>query len=196
MDPVSIGISVVAFATAVTIRRSQVRALNELEQAKRKEKRAKQSEDEIKKTLVALCDESGNVRGQLALPGEVPADEAIKRLLSMQDDFKNLEADMSALHKKYTESHARERELETTLAQVVDKDNKVLVQLRLPGKQVDPPNRTPCGGLCVNGYWNKDRSSWRCRAYQGYAATDARQNFLDGDNQCVMFEKVKRKWDD
>lgn len=54
-----------------------------------------------------------------------------------------------------------------------------------------PVNRTPCGGLCKFGWWDKYESIWRCSAYQGLPTQTARPTFTTkkDPNNCAMFER-------
>jgi hypothetical protein len=91
------------------------------------------------------------------------------------------------------------KELGLALAQVVDEEGKVLHQIRLPGHEARP-NVTPCGPLCSHAFWRVDEKyrnkeaelrrrygAWHCRAGANMKASNVRDEFLDGENQCAMF---------
>lgn len=129
----------------------------------------KRSNDELKTTLVEVLDEEGNIRGQLALPGELTNQGVSNRLAlaeksvsTIQDEIRaqtqklkqevaEASGELSKARKELTEALGREKSLVQTLAEVVDGDGTVLAQLRLPGskkKGAKPPNKTPCGDMC------------------------------------------------
>lgn len=85
------------------------------------------------------------------------------------------------------------KELKTTLANILDENGEVIGKLRLPGITKDEEekfiNKTPCGQLCRLSYWSEAKLNWRCRAYQGYHVDEARPNFVNKHNQCTMFER-------
>lgn len=169
---------------------------------------------ELRETLVEVLDEEGNIRGRLALPGE-PVDAGVKRRLALaeksvstiQDEIreqtKKLREDVNQAAADLTEAKgalkaalSREADLEKTLAEVVDGGGRVLAQLRLPGKKVNPPNRTPCGDMCKLAFFDKGRkdsygriygSGWKCTAGQGKPCDEVRSQFVDAEGQCVLW---------
>lgn len=169
-----VAVAIAAFAlsaVALLARVVDARTLRALEDAQAENRQLEQA-------IVHLMDDESNVKLRLALPA---AEETIERQHKAIEDA---QFQLAALRKENAE-------LQTTLVEVLDPDKEVMYQIRVPGKRVDPPNRTPCGSLCRHSYWLEDTANWRCRAYQGYLADEARRHFLDADNQCVMFERKK-----
>lgn len=169
---------------------------------------------ELKQTLVEVLDEEGNIRGQLALPGQVTSQAVSSRLTlaeksvstikeevkeatkMLREAAEKTKADLTEVQGALEAARSREDKLQRTLAEVVDGDGTVLAQLRLPGEKVAPPNRTPCGDMCKLAYWHKGTkdswghhrgATWRCKAGQGQACDDVREQFVDGNGQCVLF---------
>lgn len=169
---------------------------------------------ELRETLVEVLDEEGEIRGQLALPGQpVQAkvserlalaeksvstiqDEIRKQTEKLREESKKAAAELREAKGALEAARSREEYLEKTLAEVVDGDGEVLAQLRLPGKKVKPPNRTPCGDMCKLAFWHKGTkdtygrvrgSGWMCTAGQGRPCDDVRKKFEDPDGQCVLW---------
>lgn len=205
---IALGISVTSLGFSIgTFRRNNalVRAL-EAEKSQNKE---------LVETLVEVLDEEGNIRGQLALPGQVTnrgvsnrlalaeksvstIQEEIKEATSkLKEEVKHASADLREAKGAWEAAKSREESLEKTLAEVVDGDGEVLAQLRLPGKQVKPPNKTPCGDMCKLAFFKKQqadsygritrRASWFCTAGQGRPCDDVREQFVDAHGQCVLW---------
>lgn len=170
-----VAVAIAAFAlsaVALLARVVDARTLRALEDAQAENKQLEQA-------IVYLMDDESAVNVRVALPG---AGEVIAQ---QRKEIEDAQWHLAALRKE-------NEELQATLVEVLDPDKEVLHQIRVPGKRVDPPpNRTPCGSLCRHSYWLKATANWRCRAYQGYVADEARRHFLDADNQCVMFERKK-----
>lgn len=89
-------------------------------------------------------------------------------------------------------------ELEQTLADILDEDGNIRGKLRLPGSLPKKPNKTPCGRLCKHAFFDTreivgdlHHGDWRCLAGSGDIAKKARRMFLNDENQCVMFDRVK-----
>lgn len=141
-------------------------------------------------TLANILDENGEIQGQLVLPGHVATSDAIIQLKEVQSDMKTLKIGLEEAKIELENSQKSEREMATTLAEIVDSDGSVLNQIRIPGRYKTPPNKTPCGKLCVNAYWSPSPSDkyWRCEAGEGRKAVVARENFLDAEGQCAMFK--------
>ena len=116
IDPISTGISILALIAAATMRHGQNQALNELEKAKLEEAKSKESEDEMRQALVDLIDLDGNMKMQIAIPGEVYSDESLKTIV---EETKNRE---SALEERLKKQIEKKRD-----------DSNVLFQIRLPG---------------------------------------------------------------
>ena len=176
----------------------------------------KRDKDELTTTLVEVLDEEGNIRGQLAFPGQRVGQKVEQRLAlaeksvsTIQEDIKRqtrmLKKEVAQASKDLLEAkgsleaaQSREKMLVHTLAEVVDGKGEVLAQLRLPGEKVKAPNKTPCGDMCKlafyrtwkekDGYgYMKQKSAWKCTAGQGRNCDDVRKQFEDADGQCVLF---------
>ena len=175
----------------------------------------KRENDELKTTLVEVLDEEGNIVGQLALPGQITNKRVSDRLAIAEKSVSTIQEEIRTQTKKLrTEvdksvaemreakgalkaAQSREGGLEKTLAEVVDGDGTVLAQLRLPGKKVEPPNRTPCGDMCKLAFYQeakrdrygdvRKRATWNCTAGQGLPCDQVRSQFVDGNGQCVLW---------
>jgi len=183
-------ISLAALIVAGLSFRSQSRLASALEVEKREKA-------ELKSTLVELLDADGTVRGQLRLPGESAAAPVAARLAIAERSISTIlsqvdkaNAALAKAAKDLEASRAAEARATKTLAEVTDRDGKVLAQIRLPGAKVTP-NRTPCGGLCTHAAWHAPWRDWICHASQGMKVSVARPQFLDGHNQCTMWERKK-----
>ncbi len=150
---------------------------------------AKASEAQMKQVLADIIDDDGNVRGRLALPGEVPTDEATLQLQRSTKETEEMLRQAIQLRHDLDVERKNNKQLENIVEIINDKS---VVQIRLPGKKV-MPNRTPCGGLCNMASWDKESQIWRCLINQGMNVDNSRHLFLDANNQCVMFEKKIRK---
>jgi len=156
------------------------------------------SEDEKKElstTLANILDSDGEIRGQLVLPGHTSTSDAIAELQSAQADMKTLKMGLEEARIELESSQKSEKAMATTLAEIVDFDGTVLSQIRIPGKQKTPPNKTPCGQLCGYALWGNmvdangnTLHGWRCIADRGQTVESAREHFLDADSQCTMFQ--------
>lgn len=174
---------------------------------------------ELRETLVEVLDEEGTIRGQLALPGQPVGSRVSERLAlaersvsTIQDEIRNqtkklrdevegAAADLREAKGALEAARSREEYLEKTLAEVVDSDGEVLVQLRLPGEREMPPNKTPCGDMCKLAVFNQDKKwdhrmgryikaqVWVCVAGQNRPCDDVRSQFVGADGQCVLFER-------
>lgn len=185
-------IAIAAFLTATGM---NVR----LQALEKKLKGEEERNKELTHTLAQVLDGDGNVCGQLMLPGEVTTGEAVKMLGEAEESLKEAKDEIASYRKSIFETQklldaarSREEKLEKTLAEVVDKDGGVLVELRLPGERV-MPNRTPCGELCKHALWDKRVAKYRCMANQGIVTNHSREQFLDANNQCVMWEERKKE---
>jgi hypothetical protein len=175
----------------------------------------KRESNSLKETLVDVLDMEGNIRGQLALPGQVTNQGVANRLAlaeksvsTIQDEIKKqtealkgevtqASADLREASGALEAAQSREEELTKTLANIVDGDGEVLAQLRLPGEQVKPPIKTPCGDMCKlatrtkiynhYGNWEGKMSDWCCVAGQGRPCDKVRKQFVDAQGQCVLF---------
>lgn len=124
------------------------------------------------------------------MPGQSPTSDVMIKLQQAQVEMQELKEGLEDAKVKLENSQKSEKEMAVTLAEIVDSDGSVLNQIRMPGKQIRPPNKTPCGDLCYNAQWNRsssDRGSWRCHANQGIPVDTSREIFLDGNDQCSMF---------
>lgn len=172
---------------------------------------------ELTETLVHVLDEDYNIRGQLALPGQVASQVVSDRLAlaeksvsTIQDEIREqtkklklevtqASGELDKAREELVEALGREKSLTKTLAEVVDGDGNVLAQLRLPGKkQGRPPITTPCGDMCKLAFWRDGAKNfhgtvvglgWKCTAGQGSPCDDVRSKFEDADGQCVLFER-------
>lgn len=156
---------------------------------------ARAENEQLTQTLAEIVDDDGNVRGQLMLPGQVPTGAAIAQLdeaaAREQEAAKKLAAatkKLAAATKKLAMSETARGKVERTLAEAVDRDGTVLVQLRLPGQRVKV-NRTPCG-LCVHRWWHTEKRDSLCNAAEGRSTRHTRDSFHfeDADGQCVHFK--------
>jgi len=155
----------------------------------------------LEETLVEVLDDDGNIRGQLALPGARLDSEVQQKITNANEELNSLRSTIELSTKKLKEaneelslSKEREKKLEKVMAEIVDKNGAVLAQIRLPGKQIPPPNKTPCGKLCRFAKWSEDVNGkidrqFRCHADQGKPVNYSRPLFLDANNQCTMFER-------
>lgn len=177
----------------------------------------KRENDSLTETLVDVLDMEGNIRGQLALPGRVTnqgvsnrlalaeksvstiQDEIKRQTKQLRKDVEQASADLVEASGALEAAQSRETKLTKTLADIVDGNGEVLAQLRLPGEQVEPPNKTPCGDMCklahhvervVNRYGHLVvDGGWMCTAGQGRPCDDVRKQFVDAQGQCVLFER-------
>jgi hypothetical protein len=177
----------------------------------------KRENDELKTTLVEVLDEEGNIRGQLALPGQRVDQKVSHRLALAERSVSTIQEEIKEQTKKLKEevkqasaelleasgaleaAQSREKMLVQTLAEVVDGDGEVLAQLRLPGKKGVSPNKTPCGDMCKlafrekiynrYGEWHGKMGEWACMAGQGRPCDNVRKQFEDADGQCVLWER-------
>jgi len=160
---------------------------------------AKTEAGNLKQTLAHVLDGDGEVRGQLMLPGETYTAEAVAQLNEAQASMEKTKALMEHMRAELTASLSREQETAKVLAEIVDDDGTVLANIRLPGEKI-MPNRTPCGDMCKFSFWHTSRPHgtkteksrngyWACRADQGRNVEYARSKFLDGNKQCVMWER-------
>ncbi len=165
----ALGISILAVAMTFFFRsknETMARAL----------KASKKHEAELVQTLTEVLDSDGTVRGQLMLPGKMSTDDATLKLLEA-------EKAMTEALERLSKERANKKDIET-LVEAINRDS--LVQIRLPGKAI-APNKTPCGQLCK--YAIECIDDWHCEANKGYTCDESRPEFLDANNQCVMFEK-------
>jgi len=175
--------------------------------------RARNEKESLVETMVSVLDEEGNVRGHLALPGEVTTGGVSRRLAIAEKSVSSIQEEMKKhgrqMRKAAREAAAelmeargaleaarsRERHLEQTLAKVVDEDGKVLAQIRLPGKQMkNPPITTPCGDMCKKAFFSQAKpgsrnGTWHCIAGMGRPCDQSRPKFVDAYGQCVLFER-------
>ena len=177
----------------------------------------KAQKEELTETLVHVLDEDYNIRGQLALPGQVTSQGVSDRLALAEKSVSTIQEEIKEQTKKLGEevsqaskdlveakgaleaAQSREKNLVKTLAEVVDGDGKVLAQLRLPGEKVKLPITTPCGDMCklafqkkvYNRYgdWHGQMSDWCCTAGQGRPCDKVRKQFVDANGQCVLWER-------
>jgi len=177
----------------------------------------KRENNSLTETLVEVLDMEGNIRGQLALPGRVTnqgvsnrlalaeksvstiQDEIKRQTKQLRKDVEQASADLVEASGALEAAQSRETKLTKTLADIVDGNGEVLAQLRLPGEQVEPPNKTPCGDMCklahhvervVNRYGHLVvDGGWMCTAGQGRPCDDVRKQFVDAQGQCVLFER-------
>jgi len=177
----------------------------------------KRENNSLTETLVDVLDMEGNIRGQLALPGRVTnqgvsnrlalaeksvstiQDEIKRQTKQLRKDVEQASADLVEASGALEAAQSRETKLTKTLADIVDGNGEVLAQLRLPGEQVEPPNKTPCGDMCklahhvervVNRYGHLVvDGGWMCTAGQGRPCDDVRKQFVDAQGQCVLFER-------
>ncbi len=141
--------------------------------------------DNLERTVLSLVDGEGTM--QLALPGHCASiDEANEKL--------------SQLQSKLDESEVEREKISKTLVEVLDADNTVLHQIRIPG-EVRKVNKTPCGATCKYAGWRDykgDRASglkngdWHCNMNKGMPVDDARRHFLDNDDQCFHYSKREK----
>jgi MoxR-like ATPase len=178
----------------------------------------KKENNELKTTLVEVLDMEGNIRGQLALPG-APVGSAVQRRLALaeksvstiqeeikkqtkqlKEEVEQASADLLEAKGALEAAQSREEALEKTLAEVVDGDGEILLQLRLPGEVRKAPVTTPCGDMCKLAFfktwkardkhgYQTQKSEWRCTAGQGRACDDVRKQFEDAQGQCVLWER-------
>ena len=172
----ALGISILAMAMALFSRSKH-------ETVARALKASQEHETELVQTLAEILDSDGTVRGQLMLPGKMSTDEATLKLAKA-------EKTITELLEKWDQERVNRKDIET-LVEAVNGDS--LVQIRLPGKAV-APNRTPCGALCKHAFHVSKEEEYYCSAginMDEYPNTCrmVRPQFLDVNNQCVMFEK-------
>lgn len=202
---VAVVVALAALGISVGVARRNRAIERALEQERRENK-------ELKSTLVEVLDEEGNIRGQLALPGEVTTKGVSKKLAIAEQSVSTLQLELKEttqqLHKEVTQATddlrrakgeleaalSREEALQQTMAEVVDKDGKVLAQLRIPGEEVNPTT-TPCGDMCKLAYQRQKHDHyghvvgfyWACKANQDRRCDESRSKFLNAQNECVLF---------
>lgn len=127
-----------------------------------------------------------------------------KKLLALQGspELEKARLALKEANSELAEERKKLRDTETILADVLDAEGKVRGQLRLPGSLPKKPTTTPCGRLCNHAHFISSgkkvgasntwsHGSWVCKAAQGIDCDEARDRFLDNENQCVMFERKK-----
>jgi hypothetical protein len=170
----------------------------------------KRENDELKTTLVEVLDEEGNIRGQLALPGQVTTqgvsdrlaiaersvstiqDEIRDQTQKLKEDVAESAGELDKARSELVEALGREKKLTTTLADVVDGDGTVLAQLRLPGSKKNkgkPPNKTPCGDMCKLAHYVKDQKD-------SYGRIQRRGGWLCKAGQDRPCDDVRKKFED
>ena len=174
----ALGISILAVAMTFFFRSKNKEVVRALEASQ-------ENEAELTQTLAEILDSDGTIRGQLMLPGKMSTDDAVVRLAEA-------EKAMTEVLERLNKERANKKDIET-LVEAVNGDS--VVQIRLPGKAVTP-NNTPCGQMCKHAFFVKSErweigngfsGEWDCKAGQGRKCDEVRDQFLDANNQCVMF---------
>ena len=175
----ALGISILAVAMTFFFRsknETMARAL----------KASKKHEAELTQTLAEVIDSDGTVRGQLMLPGKMPTDDAMIKLHEAETSLDTLIDQVEYLRNELKQERENNEGIKT-LVEAVNGDS--VVQIRLPGKAVTP-NKTPCGALCKHMFHVNDKD--HCKVGytgDGNRCHQSREQFLDTNNQCIMFER-------
>ncbi len=148
----------------------------------------------LSSTMADILDAEGQVRGQLALPGEVTTLAVSARVGALERRTKALDQRAQELNgmfkeaqKELSDAWGREKGLEQTLANVVGVDGVVLAQIRLPGTRCTPPDTTPCGNSCGHAHQD-DARRWVCKVGMDIPCVAQRRQFLGSDSQCTHFK--------
>ena len=147
---------------------------------------SQERESELEQTLVEILDGDGNICGQLMLPGKTSTNKAMIALQKAEVSLEAITAQTDDLRRNIEQERENNENIKV-LVEAVNGDS--IVKIRLPGKTVTP-NRTPCGMLCKHTFHIKDLSHCNIGyTKNGNRCSESRKEFLDVNNQCVMFER-------